>query len=241
MRSGCLDPPPPIMIRASSAVAPWPAACTISGLTSTSAMSGRARIRRPSAAAAAATASTSTGGELRKPCSSFAVLSLPSSSTISSLGQIRRHQPHVAERLDPDAAEPDHHHRPPSRIAARADDELKPARRHGFHQHAIEFQAGLRALHICMQSPAMCALHGSALATPSTTPPASVLCVKLRGLRLHRHRITDAIGDVDRRRGAGGEFARGYGKPIAASTFLPSHSGCVPCPSSGIDTDPSRT
>src|SRR5262249_6757760 len=68
-------------ISASSAVAPCPLACTISGLTSISVSSGTVCISRPMAMTTRATASMSAGGAPRKPARTLAERSLRSASS----------------------------------------------------------------------------------------------------------------------------------------------------------------
>src|SRR5689334_10528140 len=75
-------PHDPKTISASSAVAPCPSACTISGLTSISVSSGTVCISRSIACTTGMTASTSAGGAPRTPASSLAERSLPSASRI---------------------------------------------------------------------------------------------------------------------------------------------------------------
>ena len=135
-------------INASSAVAPCPLACTISGLTSISISSGMVCISRPIAMTACATASMSAGGAPRTPASSLAERSLRSASTICSSSASTGQQLHVAQRLDPDAAEAEQQHRAPAGIALGADHQFDALRRHLLDQRAVERDVGRGALDV---------------------------------------------------------------------------------------------
>ena len=162
----------------------------------------------------------------------FRGLELASSSTISSSvrsGAISRTSPRASTQMPP---ETDHQNRAPSRIAARADDEFKPARRHGFDQNAIQLQARLRALHAGVQRRPGFAYRLSVGHAKSDTAGLGLVS-ELRGLRFHRDRIADAISDGLAASALRASSPAGVRTPSAASTFLPSHSGCGPGPSSG--------
>ena len=58
---------------------------------------------------------------------------------------VGRQQAHVAKRFRPDAAEPNHQHLTPGRIAPRARNQFDAAaRRHGFDQNSVEDEIGPR-------------------------------------------------------------------------------------------------
>ena len=166
---------PRVTISASSAVAPSPAACTVSGLTSISEMSGRARINRPIAMTAAATALISAGGCTAESVQELRGLEPGKLGGDLVFGEVGRHQPHVAQRFDPDAAEAQHQDRTPTPIAPRADHELEPRRHMASTSTPSSFSPGRArptlACNVVQASP-----RASASAMPQMTPPASVLC-----------------------------------------------------------------
>ena len=145
------------------------------GLTSISTMSGRVRIRRPSAAATAATALISAGGEPRNPCSSFAVLSLPSSSTISSSvrsGAISRTSPRASTQMPP---------RPTIRTGPHRGSRRAPTTSSSPRGDMASTRTPSSCRPGCARSTLACNAAqvlrtASPSATPRATPPASVLC-----------------------------------------------------------------
>ena len=222
---------------------PWrhcPAAWTMSGLTSISVISGRARIRAPECAmTAAATALISTGGAAAEAVQQLRGLKLANlgcdfffaQDRAASAGR-RRAPPPTYRRGR--ASRPD----PSCRIAPRADYEFDaravtwspPARHRAFSPGCA------RSTLACNCRPGL--THRlRARQRRRMTPPASVLCVRLGGLRLHRHRITDAVCDADRllarcalvHRPAPADRAR-------PAPFCPAIRAAGLRPSSGIET-----
>ena len=202
-------------ISASNAVAPCPLACTISGLTSISVSSGTVCISRPMAMTTCATAAMSAGGAPRKPVSSLAVRSLCNASTICAFVRVDRQKLHVAQRLDPDAAEAEQQHRTPAGIALGTHHQLNPFRRHLFDEGAIERDAGRSAFDVfdqCVPGGA----HRAFIGKIQDDAARFGLVRQRRGLRLQHHRIADALGRCDRFVGRAGKFAVGH----------PNASGC---------------
>ena len=108
--------------------------------------------------------------------------------------KVRRHQPHVVERLGPDAAEPDQHDRSPVGIAPRADDQLDAGRRHRLDQHAVEREARLP----CNAVRAPRGLERGCVGDIQRDAARVALVGERGGLRLQRDRIADARRDLFR-------------------------------------------
>ena len=179
-------------IRASSAVAPWPLACTISGLTSISASSGTVCISRPIAITA-----LRDRLDVRRRCAADAGQKLGRAQLAQRLDDLRLvsvsgQQLHVAQRLDPDAAKAQQQDRAPTGIALGADHQLDASRRHLFDQDAVELHIGRGALDACHHRVPRGAQRG--LVGEIQHDAAGLGLVRQRrGLRLQRHRIADAL------------------------------------------------
>ena len=124
---------------ASTAIAPPAVAMT--GLRSTSRMSGRSSPSWPSATSIATTAARSTGGRPRTPRRRRAPRR--SSSIASAVCRVERREPDrdVVEDLGQDPAETDQHGRPELRVAAQAEDQLEARRGHRLDQQPADREA----------------------------------------------------------------------------------------------------
>ena len=123
--------------------------------------------------------------------------------------RIDRQKLHVAQRLDPDAAQAEQQHRTPAGIALGTHHQLNPFRRHLFDEGAIERDVGRSAFDVfdqCVPGGA----HRAFIGKIQDDAARFGLVRQRRSLRLQHHRIADALGRCDRFVGRAGKFAVGH-------------------------------
>ena len=120
--------------------------------------------------------------------------------------EVGRQHAHVVDRFGEHAAQSDHQHRTPIRIAARAQDQLQPRTRHRLDQHAVERERGATLGKVGVELRPT--LRQRLLVSEVKHHPAGIALVReRRRLRLQRDRIADRRGRALRGRKVGHQSA----------------------------------